>query len=144
MREMDIAATLENLDTVMAFVDQQLEEVGCSMKAQMQIDIAVEEVYVNIAHYAYNPEVGGVTIRVQIEEEPLAVILTFIDKGKPYDPLAKEDPDITLAAEDRQIGGLGIFMVKKSMDNVSYEYNEGRNILTLKKNLEQLRGHRNG
>ena len=136
MREMDIAATLENLDTVMAFVDQQLEEVGCSMKAQMQIDIAVEEVYVNIAHYAYNPEVGGVTIRVQIEEEPLAVILTFIDKGKPYDPLAKEDPDVTLAAEDRQIGGLGIFMVKKSMDNVSYEYNEGRNILTLKKNLE--------
>ena len=136
MREMDIAATLENLDTVMAFVDQQLEEVGCSMKAQMQIDIAVEEVYVNIAHYAYNPEVGGVTIRVQIEEEPLAVILTFIDKGKPYDPLAKEDPDVTLAVEDRQIGGLGIFMVKKSMDNVSYEYNEGRNILTLKKKLE--------
>ena len=136
MREMDIAATLENLDTVMAFVDQQLEEVGCSMKAQMQIDIAVEEVYVNIAHYAYNPEIGGVTIRVQIEEDPLAVILTFIDKGKPYDPLAKEDPDVTLAAEDRQIGGLGIFMVKKSMDNVSYEYNEGRNVLTLKKNLE--------
>ena len=135
MREMDIAATLENLDAVMAFVDQQLEEVGCSMKTQMQIDIAVEEVYVNIAHYAYNPEVGGVTIRVQIEEEPLAVILTFIDKGKPYDPLAKEDPDVTLAAEDRQIGGLGIFMVKKSMDNVSYEYNEGRNILTLKKKL---------
>ena len=135
MREMDIAATLENLDIVMAFVDQQLEEVGCSMKAQMQIDIAVEEVYVNIAHYAYNPEVGGVTIRVQIEEDPLAVILTFIDKGKPYDPLAKEDPDVTLAAEDRQIGGLGIFMVKKSMDNVSYEYNEGRNILTLKKKL---------
>ena len=136
MREMDIAATLDNLDTVMAFVDQQLEEVGCSMKAQMQIDIAVEEVYVNIAHYAYNPEIGGVTIRVQIEEEPLEIILTFIDKGKPYDPLAKEDPDVTLAVEDRQIGGLGIFMVKKSMDNISYEYNEGRNILTLKKKLE--------
>ena len=136
MREMDIAATLENLDTVMAFVDQQLEEVGCSMKTQMQIDIAVEEVYVNIAHYAYNPEIGGVTIRVQIEEEPLEIILTFIDKGKPYDPLAKEDPDVTLAVEDRQIGGLGIFMVKKSMDNISYEYNEGRNILTLKKKLE--------
>jgi anti-sigma regulatory factor (Ser/Thr protein kinase) len=136
MREMDIAATLENLDAVMAFVDQQLEEAGCSMKTQMQIDIAVEEVYVNIAHYAYNPEIGGVTIRVQIEEEPLEIILTFIDKGKPYDPLAKEDPDVTLAVEDRQIGGLGIFMVKKSMDNISYEYNEGRNILTLKKKLE--------
>ena len=136
MREMDIAATLENLDAVMAFVDQQLEEAGCSMKTQMQIDLAVEEVYVNIAHYAYNPEIGGVTIRVQIEEEPLEIILTFIDKGKPYDPLAKEDPDVTLAVEDRQIGGLGIFMVKKSMDNISYEYNEGRNILTLKKKLE--------
>ena len=136
MREMDIAATLENLDAVMAFVDQQLEEAGCSMKTQMQIDIAVEEVYVNIAHYAYYPEIGGVTIRVQIEEEPLEIILTFIDKGKPYDPLAKEDPDVTLAVEDRQIGGLGIFMVKKSMDNISYEYNEGRNILTLKKKLE--------
>ena len=136
MKELDIEATLENLDTVMAFVDEELEAVGCSMKAQMQIDIAVEEVYVNIAHYAYNPTVGGVTIRVMIEKDPLSVVLTFIDEGKPYDPLAKEDPDVTLAAEDRQIGGLGIFMVKKSMDNVSYEYNQGRNILTLKKGLE--------
>lgn len=136
MKELDIEATLENLDTVMAFVDEQLEAVGCPMKAQMQIDIAVEEVYVNIAHYAYNPVVGGVTIRVMIEENPLAVVLTFIDEGQPYDPLAKEDPDVTLAAEDRQIGGLGIFMVKKSMDNVSYEYDQGRNILTLKKGLE--------
>lgn len=136
MKELDIEATLENLDKVMAFVDEELEVVGCSMKAQMQIDIAVEEVYVNIANYAYNPTVGGVTIRVMIEENPLSVVLTFIDEGKPYDPLAKEDPDVTLAAEDRQIGGLGIFMVKKSMDNVSYEYNQGRNILTLKKELE--------
>jgi anti-sigma regulatory factor (Ser/Thr protein kinase) len=136
MKELDIEATLENLDKVMAFVDEELEAVGCSMKAQMQIDIAVEEVYVNIANYAYNPTVGGVTIRVMIEENPLSVVLTFIDEGKPYDPLAKEDPDVTLAAEDRQIGGLGIFMVKKSMDNVSYEYNQGRNILTLKKELE--------
>ena len=136
MKELDIEATLENLDKVMAFVDEELEAVGCSMKAQMQIDIAVEEVYVNIANYAYNPTVGGVTIRVMIEENPFSVVLTFIDEGKPYDPLAKEDPDVTLAAEDRQIGGLGIFMVKKSMDNVSYEYNQGRNILTLKKELE--------
>ena len=135
MREMDIAATLENLDAVMAFVDQQLEEAGCSMKTQMQIDIAVEEVYVNIAHYAYNPEIGGVTIRVQIEEEPLAVILTFIDKGKPYDPLAKEDPDVTLAAEDRQIGGLGIFITKKTMDTVTYSYENNENVLTMIKKI---------
>lgn len=136
MRELDIDAKLENLDTVMAFVDEQLEEADCSMKAQMQIDLAVEEVFVNIANYAYNPTVGGVTIRVVIEKDPLAVILTFIDEGKPYDPLAKEDPDVKLAAEDRSIGGLGIFMVKKTMDDVEYEYNEGRNILTLKKGLQ--------
>ena len=136
MKELDIEAKLENLDKVMAFVDEQLEEAGCPMKAQMQIDIAVEEIYVNIAHYAYNPIVGGVTIRVVIEKDPLAVVLTFIDEGQPYDPLAKEDPDVTLAAEDRQIGGLGIFMVKKTMDDVNYEYSQGRNILTLKKGLK--------
>lgn len=136
MKELDIEAKLDNLEEVMAFVDEQLEEAGCSMKAQMQIDIAVEEVFVNIANYAYNPVVGDVIIRVVIEKDPLAVVLTFIDEGKPYDPLAKEDPDVKLAAEDRQIGGLGIFMVKKTMDNVDYEYSQGRNILTLKKGLE--------
>ena len=136
MKELDIEAKLDNLEEVMAFVDVQLEEAGCSMKAQMQIDIAVEEVFVNIANYAYNPVVGDVTIRVVIEKDPLAVVLTFIDEGMPYDPLAKEDPDVKLAAEDRKIGGLGIFMVKKTMDNVDYEYSQGRNILTLKKGLE--------
>lgn len=136
MKELDIEAKLDNLEEVMAFVDEQLEEAGCSMKAQMQIDIAVEEVFVNIANYAYNPVVGDVTIRVVIEKDPLAVVLTFIDEGMPYDPLAKEDPDVKLAAEDRKIGGLGIFMVKKTMDNVDYEYSQGRNILTLKKGLE--------
>ena len=136
MKELDIQAKIDNLEQVMAFVDEQLEEAGCSMKAQMQIDIAVEEVFVNIAHYAYNPVIGDVTIRVAIENDPLAVVLTFIDEGQPYDPLAKEDPDVKLAAEDRQIGGLGIFMVKKTMDDVDYEYNQGRNILTLKKGLK--------
>jgi anti-sigma regulatory factor (Ser/Thr protein kinase) len=103
------------------------------MKKQMQIDIAVEEVYVNIAHYAYNPVVGGVTIRVMIEQDPLAVVLTFIDEGQPYDPLAKEDPDVTLAAEDRQIGGLGIFMVKKSMDGFYYTRDGGTNFVVIEK-----------
>ena len=135
MKELDIEATLENLDKVMAFVDEELEAVGCSMKAQMQIDIAVEEVYVNIAHYAYNPVVGGVTIRVMIEQDPLAVVLTFIDEGQPYDPLAKEDPDVTLAAEDRQIGGLGIFLIRQIMNRVEYQRIDGKNILTLGKQL---------
>ena len=135
MKELTIAATVENIETVTAFVDEQLEALDCPMKAQMQIDIAIDELFGNIAHYAYNPEVGSATVRVEVIEEPLAVIITFIDKGVPYDPLAKADPDITLSAEEREIGGLGIFMVKKSMDEITYEYKDGQNILKIKKNL---------
>lgn len=138
MKEMDIEAKVENLDDVLAFVDEQLQEYDCSMKLQMQIDIAVEEIFVNIAHYAYNPEVGPATIRVEIENEPLCVVLTFIDGGVPYDPLSKEDPDVVQKAQKSQIGGLGIFMVKKSMDDIAYEYREGHNILTLKKHLGNI------
>ena len=101
----------------------------------MQIDIAIDELFGNIVHYAYNPEVGPVTVRVEVTEDPLAVSITFIDNGVPYDPLAKTDPDVTLSAEEREIGGLGIFMVKKSMDEISYEYRSGQNILTIKKNM---------
>ena len=102
---------------------------------QMQIDVAVEEIFVNIAHYAYNPEVGNAMVRVEILPDVPSVDITFIDQGVPYDPLAKADPDVTLSAEERQIGGLGIFMVKKTMDDVKYEYVNGHNILTLKKGL---------
>lgn len=135
MSELTLDAKTENLDKVLSFVDGHLEEQECPMKTQMQIDIAVEELFVNIAHYAYNPEVGPVTIRVEVQKEPLAVTITFIDHGAPYDPLAKEDPDITLSAEERQIGGLGIFMVKKSMDDIAYEYKDGQNILYIKKKI---------
>ena len=134
-KELVIDASTDKLDEVIAFVDTQLENYECSMKTQMQIDIAVEEIFVNIANYAYNPEIGDATIRVEVSNEPLAVAITFLDHGKPYDPLAKEDPDVTLSAEERDIGGLGIFMTKKSMDNIRYEYKDGQNILRLKKNL---------
>ena len=133
--ELEIEALTENLPEVQAFIDRHLEEVDCPLKAQMQIDIAVEEIFVNIAHYAYSPKKGMATVRVEVSEEPIEVTITFIDKGVPYDPLAKEDPDVTLSAEERQIGGLGIFMTKKTMDDVIYEYKDGQNILTLKKNL---------
>ena len=133
--ELDIEATNENLQTVLDFVDKHLDAVDCPMKEKMQIDVAVEEIFVNIAHYAYHPGKGNATVRVEVNEEPLVVSITFIDNGIPYDPLAKEDPDITLSAEDREIGGLGIFMVKKTMDDVVYDYKDGKNILTLKKNL---------
>jgi anti-sigma regulatory factor (Ser/Thr protein kinase) len=133
MKELTIAATVENIEVVTDFVNQQLELLGCPMKAQMQIDIAIDELFSNIAHYSYNPEVGQATVRVEVVENPLAVTITFIDNGIPYDPLAKEDPDLTLSAEERQIGGLGIYMVKKSMDEITYEYKDGQNILSIKK-----------
>jgi anti-sigma regulatory factor (Ser/Thr protein kinase) len=119
----------------MAFVDETLEEAGCSMKVQMQIDIAVEEIFVNIAHYTYTPGAGDAVLRVELQENPRTVSITFEDRGVPYDPLAKEDPDVTLDAEERQIGGLGIYMVKKSMDEVKYRHEDGKNILTLVKCL---------
>ena len=133
--ELDIEATNENLYTVLEFVDKHLEAAGCSPKAQMQIDIAVEEIFVNIASYAYHPGKGNATVRVEVLEDPIRAIITFVDKGIPYDPLAKEDPDITLPAEERGTGGLGIFMTKEMMDDVTYEYKDGQNILTLHKNL---------
>lgn len=133
MKELTIAATVENIEVVTDFVNQELELLECPMKAQMQIDIAIDELFSNIAHYSYNPEVGQATVRVEVVENPLAVTITFIDNGIPYDPLAKEDPDLTLSAEERQIGGLGIYMVKKSMDEITYEYKDGQNILSIKK-----------
>ena len=135
MREQTFPATTEALNDAMAFVDETLEEAGCSMKVQMQIDIAVEEIFVNIAHYAYTPGTGDAVLRVELQENPRAVSITFEDRGVPYDPLAKEDPDVTLDAEERQIGGLGIYMVKKSMDEVKYRHEDGKNILTLIKCL---------
>ena len=135
MTELTIEARTENLEEVLAFVDRNLEERGCPMKAQMQIDIAVEELFVNISRYAYDTVTGPATVRVDIAEDPLRAVITFIDHGKPYDPLAKEDPDVTLSAEERQIGGLGIYMVKKSMDDILYEYKDGQNILIIKKGI---------
>ena len=136
MKELNIEARPENLPDVLAFIDEQLEACGCAMDIQIQIDIAVEEIFVNIASYAYNPEIGTAVIRVEFQDNPLTVIMTFMDNGVPYDPLAKEDPDITLSADERQIGGLGIFMVKQSMDDIQYEYKNGNNILTIKKSIQ--------
>lgn len=133
MRELNIEALVDNLDKVIAFVDEEVDKLNCSIKVRTQIDVAVEELFVNIAHYAYNPETGPATVRVEVEHDPVAVSITFIDKGVPYDPLSKADPDITLSAEDREIGGLGIFMVKKSMDDIDYEYKDGQNILHIRK-----------
>ena len=135
MKEICVSAVTENLPKVMEFIDSELESMDCPFKAQSQIDIAVDELYANIASYAYNPEEGPVTVRVEVVEEPLSVVITFIDNGVPYDPLAKDDPDVTLSVEERNIGGLGIFLTKKLMDDIEYTYNNGSNILTIKKKI---------
>ena len=135
MKELTIDATVENIEVVTDFVNEQLKLHGCSAKAQMQIDIAIDELFGNIAHYAYDPEVGPATVRVELKEDPLAVVITFIDGGVPYDPLKRADPNTSLSAEEREIGGLGIYMVKKTMDGISYEYRDGQNILTITKNI---------
>jgi anti-sigma regulatory factor (Ser/Thr protein kinase) len=132
MKELLIEAKTDNLDEVLDFINTELETADCPMKLQMQIAIAVEEIFVNIAHYAYNPEVGGAAIRVAVGDE---VIIEFEDKGKAYNPLLKDDPDITADAEEREVGGLGIFMVKNIMDAVEYRHEDGKNILLIKKAL---------
>ncbi len=135
VKELKIEATLENIEVVTDFINEQLDTLDCPMKAQIQISVAIDELMSNIAHYAYAPETGIVTVQFSVEESPKAVFITFIDSGVPYDPLATSDPDISLSAEERNIGGLGIFMVKKTMDRMSYEYKDGQNIMSIKKNL---------
>lgn len=135
MKEFTVEADIEKLNDVIAVVESLLEENDCDIKTQMQITVAVEEIFVNIAYYAYGSKKGTATIRTDVSGDPKRFSISFLDSGTPYNPLKKEDPDVTLSAEDRQIGGLGIFMVKKSMDKVEYENKDGQNILTLYKNL---------
>lgn len=132
-RKITVEAEIDNLPQVLAFVDEALEAADCPMKSQIQIDIAVEEIFVNIARYAYAPDKGAAVIGADVRDGVAEI--TFADSGKPYDPLAREDPDVTLSAEEREIGGLGIFMVKKTMDDLRYEYRDGQNLLTMIKTL---------
>ena len=137
-----IEAKTLNLDKVTAFVEAELKEKGCTLKQIMQVRLVVEEIFVNIARYAYvqidpegrvipNSGTGPVEIFIDIDDS--RILLTFIDEGKEYNPLKKEDPDIMLPPEDRRIGGLGIYMVKKIMDEVEYRYEGGKNILSVTK-----------
>ena len=135
MNKLSIEASINNLDAVIDFINSELDSYECPIKTRTRLDIAVEEIFVNIAHYAYSGETGMAEIIIDIKSDPTAAVITFIDSGVPYDPLAKEDPDVTLSLEQRKIGGLGIFMVKKSMDDMIYEYKDGKNHLTIVKNL---------
>ncbi|MCD8104577.1 MAG: ATP-binding protein [Lachnospiraceae bacterium] len=136
-REMRFEAVVADIGRATEFVDQYLEEQDCPMKAQMQIDIAIDELFGNIVHYAYPQGSGPVWVRVGIEPDSecagRVIVLTFRDCGIPYDPLSRKDPDTTLSLEEREPGGLGIYMVKKSMDALSYEYKDGQNVLAVSK-----------
>ena len=141
VKELTVEAKTENLSQVLAFLEERLEELECPMKAQMQIEMALEEMFVNVASYAYKRDPNAVypselvSIRVEDSEDPRCVAVTLTDCGMPFDPLKQKEPDITLSAQERQIGGLGIFLVRKSMDQVDYEYKDGQNVLTFRKHF---------
>ena len=131
--EITVDAALENLEQVLGFIDSHLEAAGCPVKTAAQIDLAVEELFVNIAKYAYTPKKGEATIRIAASEVTGEAVIAFRDHGVQYNPLSRENPDIHLSSEERPIGGLGIYLVKETMDSMTYEYEEGCNILTIKK-----------
>lgn len=139
--QLNIPAQIEKLSEVLSFLEGCLEKAGCSPRIQMQLAVAVEEIFVNIAHYAYahlkeQKEFAHIDVRFETDEEGKQLVrIEFRDKGRPFDPVAHTDPDITLSSAERQIGGLGIFMVKKSMDSMQYRYEDGCNILTITKYL---------
>ena len=128
-------AQTDVLPEVLGFVEEMLESYECSMKIQTAVCVAIEEVFVNVANYAYGEGSGDVTLDIGFDAESRDVTFRLADRGIPFDPLKKPDPDITLSIEERQIGGLGIFIVKKTMDTVRYDYENGQNILTMIKKI---------
>lgn len=133
--ELEVDASTKKLPEVAAFIGRYLDAANCSIKKRMEIQLAVEEIFTNIASYGYPDEKGTVNFRVDLSEDPAAITIRIADHGIPYDPLARDDPDVTLSAKERKIGGLGVFLVKKMMDDVDYVRKDGQNILTLKKIL---------
>lgn len=123
-------ADIQELNNVIAFTEGVLEEVACPMKLTMPLLVSIEEIFVNVAHYAY-ADGGDVILEIDHDVENRKLTFRFIDDGVPFDPLAKPDPDLTLSADEREIGGLGIYMMKQTMDEVEYVYEDNRNILTM-------------
>ena len=136
MKSLVVPADVGHLEDVTAFVDGELERFECPMRIQLQIELAIEEIFVNIASYAYQPAKGEAEVRCEVTEDPLRVVIQFLDSGRPYDPLAKEDADTSKEALEAREGGLGILLVKKTMDDVQYAYEGGKNILTIHKNMQ--------
>lgn len=132
MKRLTIPANTKNTNEVIGFIEEALAGTNCMPKVKAMIDICVEEIFVNIAHYAYENG-GDAVIECGVADDTLTIV--FTDSGVPYDPLQKEDPDISLDSGERKIGGLGIFITKKSMDDLKYQHKKGKNILIIKKKL---------
>ena len=135
MDSLIVPARTDALDTVTDFVEEKLASFECPMRTILQLRLAVEEVFVNIASYAYQPGEGEAEIRCEILEEPLRMWIQFLDSGRPFDPLAREEADTSEEGLMSREGGLGILLVKNVMDEVTYNYKDGKNILTLTKKL---------
>jgi anti-sigma regulatory factor (Ser/Thr protein kinase) len=135
MKRITLEATVENIIVVTDFINKELDYLKCNEKSKLEIDIAIDELFGNIANYAYKDKVGKAEVLFETVDDNTAVEITFIDNGIPYNPLERENPDISLSAEERTIGGLGIYIVRQSMDDISYEFKEDSNILTIKKKI---------
>lgn len=135
MMEKTFPAKDEHLYEVLGFVEETLESFGCPVKTQMAVSVAIEEVFVNVSHYAYQNKTGDVTLHIEFDEDSRIITFRMKDNGIPFNPLEKPDPDITLSAEERDIGGLGIFITRRTMDSLSYSYENSENILTMTKKI---------
>ena len=135
MTDKTFPARTDALSDILGFVEETLDSYECPMKIQMAVCVAIEEVFVNVANYAYQGGDGDMTLEIGFDEESRTVTFRMRDSGVPFDPLKKPDPDITLSAEEREIGGLGIFIAKKTMDSVNYSYENSENILTMIKKI---------
>lgn len=138
-KELEVEATLDNLATVLRFVEAEAEKAGCPKKETKQLAVAIEELYVNVASYAYAPATGICIVKLQTSAESETggwIRILLKDHGKKFNPLLQEPPDITLSADDRPVGGLGILMVKELVDRLEYMYENGENILSVEKHWQ--------
>ena len=135
MKELTLEAVTESIPKLTAFIDEELEAHDCGMKAQLQIDVAVDELFSNISFYAYAPGTGEATVQVDVDDDARLASITFIDRGEPFDPLARPDTDVKSRVREGEIGGLGIYLVRKTMDAVEYRREDGCNILTIRKTI---------
>ena len=135
MKTLKVDAKVNKLNKVLSFINDVLSAYGCSVRDTMQINVAVEELFVNISLYAYPSGSGSATISISVLDDPKTAEITLIDSGVPFDPLEKEEPDISLNAKEREIGGLGIYMVRKTMDELTYENVDGCTITTIRKKI---------